>query len=346
MFVTLRWRPRRVSVAWLPLALVGCLGVEPPTAVQGAMEPVPQQSDPAATDTSATDPAVSGAVTRDGLADALTSGSAKPQTGCVKLDFLFVIDNSLSMGEEQANLARSFPGFMRVISNSVRAEDFHVMVVDTDALGPLEAIEAEERPAASGSALCDVTLGAGKRLDQAGNECGLSPGERFITPAAPDLAETFGCVGRVGTSGNSYERPIGALLGATSPTLAESVGCNANFLRRDAVLIVTIMTDEDDAYTRGTPDVWRDELLAVKGYDESAVVVLALVGDENRTDALPGGPCAPLDAGGAPLLQDFVESFRYGSLGAVCATDYAPFFAQAVDVVGNACHEFVPPEIR
>jgi hypothetical protein len=342
MFVALRRRPRWVSVigGW-PLALLGCLGVEAPTALEGRNEPVSRQSEP-----SATDPGAGGSVNPGGLADALTSGSVTPQAGCVKLDFLFVIDNSLSMGEEQANLARSFPGFMDVISNSVRAEDFHVMVVDTDALGPLEAIAAEQRPPASGSALCDVTLGAGKRLDEAGNECGLSPGERFITPAAPDLAETFGCVGRVGTSGNSYERPIGALLGATSPTLAERLSCNANFLRRDAVLIVTIMTDEDDTYTPGTPDLWRDELLAVKGYDESAVVVLALVGDENRTDALPGGPCAARDAHGAPFLQEFVESFRFGSLGAVCATDYAPFFEQAVHVVGNACQEFVPPEIR
>src|SRR5204862_5903779 len=36
------------------------------------------------------------------------------ERGCKKIDFLFVIDNSDSMDDEQANLARSFPGFINV----------------------------------------------------------------------------------------------------------------------------------------------------------------------------------------------------------------------------------------
>jgi hypothetical protein len=323
----------------LAMSSVACLGVEPPTALDSADRPDPEQVESAA---GGSTPATA---TADAFADALTSG-ASPQPGCVKIDFLFVVDNSLSMGQEQANLARSFPGFMRVITDRVRAEDYHVMVVDTDALGPLEAIDAQEHPPASASEFCDVTLGAGKRLDQGGGDCGLSSAQRFITPSEPDLAATFGCIAQVGISGNAYERPIGALLGATSAALTGDQGCNANFLRPDAVLVVTIMTDADDEYTRGTPEEWREKLLAAKAHDDSALVVLALVGDENLTDALPGGPCAPGAAHGAPLLQDFVASFRHGSLGAVCASDYAPFFAQAVDVVGNACREFVPPTIR
>src|SRR5690606_28988503 len=46
-----------------------------------------------------------------------------PKEGCQKIDFLFVIDNSGSMGEEQAALAASFNGFITSIENTVMAKD-------------------------------------------------------------------------------------------------------------------------------------------------------------------------------------------------------------------------------
>ncbi|HVI01980.1 MAG TPA: hypothetical protein VM869_24875, partial [Enhygromyxa sp.] len=53
------------------------------------------------------------------------------EDGCSKVDFLFVIDNSISMGDEQQNLETSFPEFIATIQSQV-VEDYHVMVVDTD----------------------------------------------------------------------------------------------------------------------------------------------------------------------------------------------------------------------
>ena len=38
-----------------------------------------------------------------------------------------------------------------------------------------------------------------------------------------------------------------SLLTALSPEYMGDGGCNANFLREDAVLVVTIITDEDDS---------------------------------------------------------------------------------------------------
>lgn len=51
--------------------------------------------------------------------------------GCEKVDFLFVVDNSISMGDEQTALGLSFPQFIDTIQNEV-VGDYHVMVVDTD----------------------------------------------------------------------------------------------------------------------------------------------------------------------------------------------------------------------
>jgi hypothetical protein len=63
-----------------------------------------------------------------------------------------------------------------------------------------------------------------------------------------------------------------------------------------------------------------------------------LLGDD-AASALPGGPCGA-DARPAPRLTQFVESFPFGSLGSVCAADYAPFFERAVSVIDDACAEF------
>jgi hypothetical protein len=40
----------------------------------------------------------------------------------------------------------------------------------------------------------------------------------------------------------------------------------------------------------------------------------------------------------------FVELWGdHGIMGTVCAADYAPFFAEAVDIIDNTCDNFVPP---
>src|SRR5687767_5682802 len=48
-----------------------------------------------------------------------------------KLDLLFVIDNSGSMEQEQASLARNFPLFMRELTNA-GLPDLHLGIVSTD----------------------------------------------------------------------------------------------------------------------------------------------------------------------------------------------------------------------
>lgn len=281
-----------------------------------------------------------------GLADVAAAEPQPQQSDCRAIDFLFVVDNSFSMEREQSILARSFPGFMGVIADQLHALDYHVMVVDTDAMTPGEVVEAERQAPDTYDEVCDVTLGAGRRANRRTGSCQISADGRFIDAAQSDLAGAFDCIGRVGTAGSSYEQPIGALLDATSEELTAPGACNRNFLRRDAVLVVTFMTDEDDEVTEGEPPAWRQALLDLKGGDESALVLLGLVSDRNRSQPLPGGPCVDGVETGAPRLQRFIESFRFGSLGAVCASDYAPFFERSVSVIGDACREFVPPDIR
>ena len=50
-------------------------------------------------------------------------------SGCDKVDFLFVIDNSGSMGPFQENLVTNFPGFINTIQETLdEAQDYHITV--------------------------------------------------------------------------------------------------------------------------------------------------------------------------------------------------------------------------
>jgi hypothetical protein len=260
------------------------------------------------------------------------------ERGCTKIDFLFIIDNSDSMEDEQENLARSFPGFIEVMKNGLEAKDFHIMVVGTGG-------DREEQDDPTLDPLdCEEVQGAGRRRSEGGDDCGIEGGRPFMSDAQPDLEATFSCVARVGTDGSAIEEPMDAMLEATSPELNAEGRCNAGFLRDDAILVVTFITDEEDRRSNAQPEDWRRVLLERKYDNLDALVMLGLVGDNNVDGGLIGGPCRALDADGAPRLQSFVDSLS-GVLGSVCAPDFAPFFEAAVSTIDTACDEFVPPVI-
>lgn len=262
----------------------------------------------------------------------------EPEKGCQKIDFLFVIDNSDSMEDEQANLARSFPGFIGVMEQVLEAKDFHIMVVASGG-----DREDQDDPTLNPDDCADIQ-GAGRRIDSDGQDCAFSGGLAYMTAGQADLEATFSCVAQVGTNGSAIEEMMDSVLEATSVPLNAPGRCNDGFLREDAVLVVTFITDEDDRRSEGDPEDWRRALLQAKGGNEDALVVLGLVGDENVEGGLLGGPCDASDVDGSPRLQTFVDEFD-GVLGSVCAADYTTFFQTAVGSIDNTCADFVPPPI-
>jgi hypothetical protein len=165
-----------------------------------------------------------------------------------------------------------------------------------------------------------------------------------MTQDQPDLASTFACVAQVGTYGDGNERPIAAMHAAVSHP-ANDGGCNDGFLRDDAILVVTLLTDAPPktATEQVAGDVvqWRDQLVAAKNGDETAITLLGLVSDGD----VPNGLCSGNidDSGeGAPKMREFVSQFSHHVLASICQADYAPFFAQAVQIVDTTCDEFVP----
>jgi hypothetical protein len=274
--------------------------------------------------------------------------------GCKAIDFLFVIDNSGSMGDEQDNLIASFPGFIDKIQATIADVDsYHIMVVDTDAVWNTCTIECGFFPGLctfdgvngcnGPPTVCDATLGAGVNFplgNNASNQyCNLAGGQRYITPQEPLdlLPDRFNCIGSVGTDGDANEQPMAAMTAAISDALNGPGGCNTGFLRDDAVLVITIITDEEDAGSPGTPNGWYQNVVAQKTGDGSGVVVLGLIND---TDA--GNPLCPAESQDPAKIREFIQMFPNQIIGSVCEPNYAPFFEQAVDLINTTCDEFEP----
>jgi hypothetical protein len=305
------------------------------TARSGNTEPLPEPVPPRHPDPSR----MPTSVPSPPLFDEKDTEPAPPER-CDKVDFLYIVDNSASMADKQENLARSFEGFSRIVQDTLGTSNHQIMVVDTDDTNIGDGlVEAETGSAPDG---CSGMIGAGLVMGELGMSCGVLGNQRFLRDNQPNLAETFSCLAQVGTLGDVDERPIDALLAATGAVENDLGACNHGFLRDDAVLVVTLITDEEDDQSMGEPAGWKRSLLKAKHGNEDGIVMLGLISDTQVPGGLPGGPCDELSGADSPRLMSFVQSFRLGSMGSVCAEDYSEFFAEAVGYIDTACDVFNP----
>ena len=295
-----------------------------------------------------------------GVAD---DGGGPATDGCTKIDFLFVVDNSGSMGAHQSALVDSFGPFIETIFGTVQAQDFHIMVTDSDAGSD---IEDTCEPCSPNSFWCDdwctakadldvdceTTLGAGEvapyNFEASNTICGVPDGNRFLTSGLDqaEITDLFQCMARVGTFGSGAELPTSAIVEAVGPQNGAG-GCNPGFVRDDAVLVVTFITDDspvdgtpDNASTVGEPQAWYEAVVAAKNGDPNDVVMLGIINTEDAScvDGAGGTPVHPTER-----FVEFVELFGdHGLTANICASDYNAFFEQAVGLIDTACDEFEP----
>ena len=272
-----------------------------------------------------------------GSGGGMTTGGTEGvgETPCERVDLLFVIDNSSSMRGEQEELIASFPGFIEGIqSNLAEVGDYHVGVVTTD--------EYE------GNSFFCQSLGAlvtGTTGEYSSNAtCGpYADGYNFMSQN-DDLASEFACAAKVGVDGALAEKPMAAMLRAVSPGLSASGACNEGFIREDALLVVVIITDEEDNEggnfpgSPGNPQQWFDQLVGSKGGIETNIVVVAIAGFPAPNQ------CTTDTAEHAVRVLEFADLFTHGYKGDVCTPSYAAYFSQAIGVIADACEQFTPVE--
>ncbi len=322
------------------IALAAC-DVTPRTEELGDADVPPPQTDDAP-DPDASEPDDAGST--GGEDDGSSGGDEPASTGisfdvpalpdplepgvCDAVDLLFVIDNSGSMADEQANLIASVPGFIDGISDRLGVStDYHVGVVSTD--------EASFNGDGCQELGALVTKTGGDLSSDA--ECGpYIDGTHFITPR-DDLEGAFSCAARLGIDGNGLERPMDAMLTALHPSEG-LMACNEGFLRDDALLVIVMITDEEDFEdSEGDPVSWYESVVAAKGGDEERVVVLSLVGHPKPNDCIPTQWTGMMGAEIATRILQFTSIFPYGYVGDICSADYEPFFSEAIEHIDTVC---------
>ena len=209
------------------------------------------------------------------------------------VDVLFVIDNSGSMGEEQANLAMNFGAFIEVLEAYDVEANYRVGVTTTDNGNPwcptgVTTPEGGKLVMSScRSRIQDFVFeGVGEPLDArdlACNDiCALDDEQLQLLPTTTDVdpnpaprpwleniegsvnvpagvstVEAFRCFGPQGINGCGFESPLEsmylALVRAESPEEA-----SYGFLRQSALLAVVFVTDElDCSYAKQWSEIFE-----------------------------------------------------------------------------------------
>ena len=292
------------------------------------------------------------------LGDIPDGGNPQPE-GCKgKIDFLFVIsrDGFMATGDVDygihERLAAAFPKFFATIEAKFADFDYHILVTKGDPYwggmncnaecpGPFtEQCEAEDYPCemVGKASACDQTWGAGVVFNagwEATNKpCDLAGGKRYMTKEQPDPAGTFACIAQVGAS--AYWGGGTARAAAITPEINGPDGCNDGFLRDDALLMVTLVTNTPWADWGDIPPAtagsWGKAVIDAKGGDPNAVVAFLI---------------------GAPSVEWCEAHLSYPSCRVlheiprrttvdVYAEDYAPAFDAATDLVEEACSLYIP----
>ncbi len=275
--------------------------------------------------------------------------------GCLgKIDFLFVISNANTMAPHQKQLLTIFPAFYNALAGEFAEFDVHIMSVQTDHGWYMKdcslcgnGCDPNGILPTCGAVLdeCDSTVGARDTFpagkESSAQRCNLANG-RYITREDADPFASFECIATVG-SGGAVPLPADAMVAAVSDKLLGKngypPGCNQGFLRDDALLVVTIITDGGDSHSSGPAQAWVDALTAAKHGDANAYQVLVITTDVDTVEHL----CGDYDPD-IYRLRTFVELLPegHGLIGSICADTYAPFFETAVEAVLARCDAYVP----
>jgi len=178
--------------------------------------------------------------------------------GSNKVDILWIVDNSGSMCEEQAQLRQNFDLFIdQIIEIGV---DFRLAVITTDMMDPVESGRFQNVPDGTPGPACSITVD----ISSCPSQNGQDPAPLVIKADDPRyrnedgslngdlLKRDFGCNATTGTRGNGFEMGLEAARTALSPSLLD--GYNSGFIRDDAFLAVIFLTDENDCSDRGALD--------------------------------------------------------------------------------------------
>jgi hypothetical protein len=246
------------------------------------------------------------------------------------VDILFVIDNSGSMGEEQAALARGIGSFIDVLEDPNVRANYRIGVTTTDngnpwcpttspEAGSLSFSSCLDRIANFTSQAGDVDAGA----IACSNNCSLDNAALGITaqsspwfevnenttslPAGVSMADAFACIAPQGINGCGFESPLESMNKALIRTDTQADPAYG-FKREQAILSIVHITDEADcSYNNQWASIFEQSGNKVFWNDPSDTFPTSAVcwnAGTNCTDNGSGGydcVAADYDVNGTPI---------------------------------------------
>lgn len=166
--------------------------------------------------------------------------------GAGGVDILFMIDNSSSMFSMQQKLVAQIPAFLSTLQSAAQPlTDFHIAVVSSDMGAPGDL---------TGSIGCTAEGDHGVFQSQPRGDCQatLDPGATFISNVGGvanytgTLNDALACITPLGSNGCGFEHQLASVVRALGADGQPAPAANAGFLRRDAELVIFLLTNEDD----------------------------------------------------------------------------------------------------
>jgi len=219
-----------------------------------------------------------------------------------KVDILFVIDNSGSMGSVQNSLSRNAYLFADAISK-VSILDYHIGVVTTDM----------------------------DDNDESGKLIGFP---RYLDKSTPDFVTQLSRRMVVGSNGSATEEMFSPVMEALSPQLENTY--NAGFYRQDAYLAIMFITDAKDQSKYGPQDLLT--FLRNKKIDPNKVLAYGVIRKLAEEQICGANSGEDLDG----KLEDFLASVANGdrsqkNILSLCEPDYGTKLAEfARDIVSRS----------
>jgi hypothetical protein len=222
------------------------------------------------------------------------------------IDILFMIDDSGSMKQEQENLQKNFPRFIKILQEMRGGlPNLHIGVVSSNVGAGNILIP--------GNSACSFP-GGDRGQFKPPADSGLEAGNKFIIASnngtqdniigAGTIADTFAKMANLGVNGCGYEHQLQSVRLALYETVTPS---NANFLRPNASLAIIMITDEDDCSGPPDTDFFVDQSYPTS--EQQASLRCALVGHRcNGAFPMPAPFSTPLsncvadEAGGGKLI--------------------------------------------
>ena len=276
-----------------------------------------------------------------------TTDTGAPAEGCKKVDLLFVIDDSGSMSDQQDKLTAAFPSFIQTIDEQLvqkKGIDYRIGVLSSDMAGAAQCVF--------------LVCGQGHRgrLQHKPDrlKCGDVPPGRWIEAGPVDeVAKQFTCIASM-AGGEFDEMMLEPIRAGLIDRVEDPEAYNAGFLRDDALLVLVLITDEDDQSVKDVPETWdvflgpgkptpvieyQKLFVDLKGGDKDRFVAVALSGPKSGSCGQGGDPIAVA----APRLHQFLELNAPNSYwGNICDEDFTKPLAEALEVIKSSCETFPP----